>query len=209
VLIMTCRSFVALAFAAIMAIACSPSVGKDLKPVEGDSFLGPADAKVVLIEFFAPTCPACKSWHDKNWEQLKTSYIDTGKIKFVFRELPSHNPPVDASIFAIARCAGAERYSEVIDQAFVRQEAIELASRSVEGPRPALADLAKTFGLSAAQFESCIRDPANVDRIFAVQQDAQARRVGGTPTIFVNDREVPNPTFEALAREIETALTAP
>ena len=91
----------------------------------------------------------------------------------------------------------------------MRQEAIELASRSVEGPRPALADLAKTFGLSAAQFESCIRDPANVDRIFAVQQDAQARRVGGTPTIFVNDREVPNPTFEALAREIETALTAP
>lgn len=203
------RSLIALALATLLAVACSPSAGKALKPVEGDSVLGATDARVVVMEFFAPTCPACKNWHDKNWEQLKTAYIDTGKIKFVFRELPSHNPPVDASIFAIARCAGTDSYAAVIDEAFARQEAIEIASRSVEGPRAALTDLAKSFGLTADQFETCIKDPANVERIFAVQTDAQARRVGGTPTIFVNDREVPNPTFEALAKEIEAALSAP
>ena len=94
------------ALAAItLAAACGPQARATLTPLEGDSFVGPADAKVTVIEYGAPTCGACKSWHDQAWTQLKTSYIDSGKIKFVFREFPSHNPPVDAAIFSLARCA--------------------------------------------------------------------------------------------------------
>ena len=113
-----------------LAAACGPQVRGSLTPVEGDRFLGPADAKVTVIEYGAPTCPGCKSWHSQNWSQLKSGYIDTGKIKFIFREFPSHNPPVDAAIFSLARCAGTVDWFPLIDEAFARQEAIEIASRS-------------------------------------------------------------------------------
>jgi protein-disulfide isomerase len=192
---------------ALALAACNPGP-KTLTPVDGDSFLGAADAKVVVTEFFAPTCPACKGWHDANWSAFKAAYIDTGKIRFVFRELPSHNPPVDAAIFAVARCAGNDNYAEVIDEAFVRQADIEAASRSAAGPREAVVDLAAKVGLSAEQAEACIRDPKNVERIMSVQADADAKGVRGTPTFFINDREVANAQLAPFSAELDAAIAA-
>jgi protein-disulfide isomerase len=188
--------------------ACGPQARASLTPVEGDAFLGPADAKVTVIEFAAPTCPVCKAWHDKFWGEMKSAYIDSGKIRFVLRELPSHNPPVDAAVFAIARCAGPADYFPVIDKAFERQEAIEIASRSADGPRKALVSLGQEFRLSEAQVEACIKDPKNVQRIYDVQADADARGVTGTPTFFVNDRLIGGATMEEVWTQTRTALEA-
>src|SRR5215813_10168756 len=99
--------------AALLALglaACGPQARSSVTLVQGDAFLGPADAKVVVTEYGAPTCPGCKAWHDQYWAQIKSSYVDTGKIKFIFREFPSHNPPVDAAIFSIARCTDAKEF---------------------------------------------------------------------------------------------------
>lgn len=201
------KKFAAACLALGLAAACNQG-GKTFTPVAGDSFLGPADAAVTVIEFGAPTCPACKSWHDAVWAQLKTTYIDTGKVKFVFRELPSHNPPVDSAIASIARCSGNDTYFKVLDEAFKRHAEIETASHGATGPRPALVSLGAKFGMSAEQVEACIRDPANIARIQQVQADANARGVNGTPTFFVNDRMVNDARFDALSSEIEAALAA-
>ena len=105
-----------------LAAACGPQARGSLTPVEGDSFLGPADAKVTVIEYGSPTCPACKSWHDQNWAELKPDYIDTGKIKFVFREFAIHDPPSMPASSRIARCAGTRRLFPLLDEAFARQK---------------------------------------------------------------------------------------
>lgn len=191
----------------IALAACQPQA-RTLAPTEGDAFLGPADAKVVVVEYGAPTCPACKSWHDQAWKQIRANYVDTGKIKFVFRELPSHNPPVDAAISGIARCVGGEGYFDVIDEAFVRQRAIDEASHGPEGPRAQLVSLGAKFGLNAAQTEACVSDPALFARIFEVQDMANRVGANGTPTFFINDRMVNDPRPAAFAAAIDAALAA-
>ncbi|MEZ5937328.1 MAG: thioredoxin domain-containing protein [Hyphomonadaceae bacterium] len=195
-----------LAACALFVAACS-SPAVEMKALDGDSFLGPADAKVVVTEYGAPTCPSCKGWHDAFWEQLKSNYIDTGKIKFVFRELPSHNPPMDAAIFYIARCSGQDSYFKVIDLAFERQAAIERAYRSGDA-QSALIDLGKAVGMSAEQVEACTKDPKAAQRIFDVQTDADKLGVTGTPTFFINGKMVDDARYETMAREIDAALAA-
>jgi protein-disulfide isomerase len=192
--------------AAIAALALAAACGpKALTPVEGDSFLGPADSKVVVIEYGAPTCPGCKAWHDGNWARLKAAYVDTNKIKFIFREFPSHNPPVDAAIFSLARCAGTADWFPLIDEAFARQKDIEIASQGGTAT-DALKSLGQKFRLSAAQVESCIKDPKNIQRIYDVQEEGFGRGVHSTPTFFLNDKEVIDPRFETLSKEIDAAL---
>ncbi len=198
------------AAAALLMLAACGGPAKPGAPVTGDAFLGPANATVVLTEFAAPTCPVCKGWHDEVFAKVKSAYIDTGKIKFVLRELPSHNPPVDVAIFSIARCSGAENFFKVIDDAFANQAQIEIASRGAAGARSELAKLAAKYGIDAKAFEACIRDPANAERIESVRLDADKRGVHGTPTLFLNDQPVSenNYSFEGLSGVIDAALAS-
>jgi protein-disulfide isomerase len=192
--------------AALALSACSPQgASGPVTAMDGDSFIGGADAKVTIIEYGAPTCGACKSWHAANWAQLKTAFIDTNKIKFVFREFPSHNPPVDAAIFAMARCAGQAKYFPLIDEAFARQEDIEKASQQGKA-QDALNSLGSKFGLGAGQVKACISDKKNIDRIFAVRGMGEAAGVTGTPTFFINDRLVQDPSFGSMKSQIEAIL---
>jgi protein-disulfide isomerase len=199
------KTFGAAIAALTLAAACGPQARANLTPLEGDSFLGPADAKVAVIEYGAPTCPACKSWHGQNWAQLKAGYIDSGKIKFVFREFPSHNPPVDAAVFSIARCVGQAEWFAVIDKAFEKQMDIERASQRGEATQ-AMIDLGKEFGLSPEQVEGCIRDPKNIGRVQQSQDEGYARGVNSTPTFFINDREVHDASYEGMSAEIDALL---
>lgn len=189
-----------------LASACGPQARGALTPLEGDAFLGAADAKVIVIEYGAPTCPGCKGWHVQNWAQLKSGYIDTNKIKFIFREFPSHNPPVDAAIFSLARCAGTADWFPLIDEAFARQEDIERASRSAAGPQQELISLGAKFRLSEDQVKACIKDPKNLQRIIDVQEAGFAKGVHSTPTFFLNDVEVADPRFASLSAQIDAVL---
>jgi protein-disulfide isomerase len=194
--------------AAIAALALAAACGSQARtPLEGDSFLGPADAKVTVIEYGAPTCPGCRAWHEQNWAQLKAGYIDSNKIKFVFREFPSHNPPVDAAIFSIARCVGQGEWFAVIDKAFEKQEDIERASQRGEA-KQAMIDLGKDFRLSPEQVESCISDPKNIGRVQQSQEEGFARGVNATPTFLINDREVHDASYAGMSAEIDALLGA-
>lgn len=190
-----------------LAAACGPQARASLTPLEGDSFIGPADAKVTIIEYGAPTCPGCKAWHDQNWAQLKAGYIDSNKIKFVFREFPSHNPPVDAAIFSMARCVGQAEWFAVIDKAFEKQMDIERASRGGEA-KQAMIDLGKDFRLSPEQVETCISDPKNIGHVQQSQEEGFTRGINSTPTFLINDREVHDASYAGMSAEIDALLGA-
>lgn len=199
-----------------IAAACSQEAGTQtatIAPTEAiidgnlRPFLGKEDAEVVLIEYGAPTCPGCGAWHANFWQPLKAAYIDTNLIRFEFRVLPSHNPPVDAAIAGIGLCAGPDRFYDVLDKAFEDQLPIEMATRQGEA-RQAMVDLGDTFDLSEEQTMTCVNDPGRIDYIAAIQTEAQAVGVLGTPTFVIDGEIIEDSRFPALSEAIDAALAA-
>ncbi|OYX51642.1 MAG: hypothetical protein B7Y90_01250 [Alphaproteobacteria bacterium 32-64-14] len=200
----------AVALAATLAAgslaACGgPAPGRDkIVLVEGDAFKGPADAKVTVIEYGSPTCPGCKNWHDQNWAEVKRDYIETGKIKFIFREFAIHGP-IDFGIFSVARCAGQEDFFEVLDEAFLRQQELVKAAESGDA-MPALRLLGAKFNLSEEQVNSCVDEKANIRRINDVGTDATQKGINSTPTFVVNNVKIADSNWSAVKIAIDAAL---
>jgi len=204
----------AVAGLALALAACNPSAGP-VAPVAGDMSLGAESAPVTLIEYAAPSCPACKQFHDNVFKTIKTKYIDTGKLKFILREFPSHNPPVDIAVYQIGRCAGKDKYFEVIDAAFANQKTIDDAAHGPNGARPELLKIAQAVGLSEEKFTSCVSDPVGIQRV-QDGRDAAARELGinSTPTLVLNGtvmgaQDMSAYTLEGLSARIDAALAAP
>lgn len=199
------KSLATVLFAASLA-ACGGSTGRAaVTPVEGDAAIGPADAKVTLVEYGSPTCPACKSWHDQFWPEVKRDYVDTGKIKFVFREFAIHGA-IDAGIFAVARCAGPNDFYAVLDEAFVRQQ--DLTRAGMQGSAlPELTALGGKFNLSADQVKTCLNDPAIIRRINDVRSDASGKGIDSTPSFVLNGTVLATNDWNQIKPMIDTVLT--
>ena len=99
-------------------------------PAEGDMTMGPDTAKVTVIEYASASCPHCAAFYKDVFPTLKTEYIDTGKIHFIFREFP-HNDAALAA-FMVARCAPKEKYFPLIDMFFTTQD--DWLQNPLDGP---------------------------------------------------------------------------
>lgn len=190
----------AAALSVVMALAaCS---GKDAAPAEGDMALGaPEGAKVTVVEYASVTCSGCAAWNEQVWPQFKAKYVDTGKVRYVFREFPT--PPADVAVagFLVARCAGEDKYFHVIDQ--IMRSLPEMHSGTP--PRDILLRTAREAGLSEAQFQTCVADP---EAVAAMEQRIKAARdagVTGTPTFMVNG-EVVDRSLDSLSQRIDSLL---
>src|SRR5512145_2665009 len=103
--------------AAGLAVLGQPALALDVAelnkpPAIGEMFLGNPDAKVTVIEYASATCPHCAAFHADAWKKLKAEYVDTNKVKFVFREFPLNDAALAA--FMIARALPKESYFPVI-----------------------------------------------------------------------------------------------
>jgi protein-disulfide isomerase len=197
----------AASLAAVSLGACGgsgPAGREKIVLVEGDAFKGPADAKVTVIEYGSPTCPGCKRWNELYWPEVKRDYVDTGKIKFVFREFAIHGA-IDAGIFSVARCTGQEEFFDVIDEAFVRQDQLVMAAQTGDA-MPALRELGAKFNLSAEQVNSCVDERANIRRINDVGADARQKGVNSTPTFLVNGVKIADSDWPAVKIAVDAAL---
>lgn len=192
--------------ATVSLAACdnAPAGREKIVLVEGDAFKGPADAKVTVIEYGSPTCPGCKRWHDLFWPEVKRDYVETGKIKFIFREFAIHGP-IDAAIFSVARCAGSSDFFEVLDEAFASQNELVAAAQSGDA-MPALRQLGAKFKLSEAQVNQCVDEPANIRRINDVGTDARQKGVNSTPTFLVNGVKIADSDWPAVKIAVDAAL---
>lgn len=175
---------------------------------EGDMAMGaPEGAKVTVVEYASVTCPHCAAWQEDTWPAFKAAYVDTNKVRYVFRELPT--PPVNVAVagFMIARCAGEDKYFDVVHNIMSSQNEWQAGVN----PRDTLFRIGNGAGLSNAQIEACIKDPEGIKAADARARAAQAAGVGGTPSFFVNDVAVVTPggegaSMEDLSRAIEAEL---
>ena len=145
----------------------------------GEKVLGKADAPVTIVEYASMTCGHCADFHNKTFPELKSRYIDTGKVRFIFREFPLD--PLAAGAFMLARCAGDDKYFAAVDALFHQQR-----TWAVQQPIPPLMTIAKQFGIGQEQFEKCLSDQKLLDGIEAVRQRGQKFGVNSTPTFFIN-----------------------
>jgi protein-disulfide isomerase len=172
-----------------------------------DMVLGNANAPVTLVEYASTTCPHCADFHEEAWEQLKTNYIDTGRVRFVFREFPTPPPAIAVAGFQLARCGGAtaEQYFTRVGELFRQQRAM-FSTGSIEGVRAKLIEIGGAAGLSEQQVTECINDQTGAERIRRLVEAGQRDGVTGTPTFIINGTKLEQaPTYENLSRALDAA----
>ena len=166
-----------------LAFGAAPSFAEDLTglndaPAFGEMTMGPDTAKVTVIEYASATCPHCAAFYNDTFGALKKEYIDTGKIRFVFREFP-HQPAALAA-FMVARCAPKERYFPLIDVFFTTQP------EWTQNPHDGLLKIALQAGFTTDSFEACLKNETVAKAILDVRKKADGFGVTGIPTFFVN-----------------------
>ena len=201
------RTFIAAAVAASALALAACNGGGNAKSAEGDIVLGNANAPVTVVEYASITCGHCAAWNQQVWPEFKAKYVDTGKVKFVFREFLTPPVEVAAAGFLVARCAGDDKYHEVVEAMFRgQQEMFESGD-----PRGVLLRVAQSAGMSEEQFNTCVTDEEGLKALQArVETATKDMNVQGTPTFFVNDKMVASGavSLEALSAEIDPLLAA-
>ena len=172
----------------LIADAMAQSGPDVAKPVSlPDMALGPANAPVTITEFASMTCPHCAAFNETVFPKIKSEYIDTGKIRYVFREFPLDIKAAAGSM--LARCIAkddAGKYFAVIDMLFKQQNDWVLKNTT-----ETLIRIGKQAGLSQQVIEECLKDQALLDKIAADQKYAsEVLKVDSTPTFFINGEKI-------------------
>lgn len=172
--------------AAVGLAACSKAGGGGGSAVPDDMTMGKANAPVTVIEYASVACPICGKWYRENWDTFKAKYIDTGKVKYVFREMlvgDSTEESIAAAGFLLARCAGKDKYFAVTDSIFKNQQDI------YNDPRGGLLRIAQSMGMSEPQFDKCVNDSGALQALDKRVQDyATKDGVNSTPTFVINGK---------------------
>jgi protein-disulfide isomerase len=143
----------------------------------GSPVVGSADAKVAMVEFTDYQCPFCARFEEHSLPRIKASYVDTGKLKIIVRDLPLdfHENAVGAAL--AAKCAAAQGAYEPVRQGlFANQQSL--------GP-PLYKQLAEKSKLDMGKFDACLGDAANAEAIRADSTYAASIGVTGTPSFFI------------------------
>ena len=187
-----------------LALLPVPAFAQDLSelntpPELGEMALGPEDAKVTIIEYASATCPHCATFHKDAYKKLKADYIDTGKIRFIFREFPLNDAALAA--FMIARAAPKEAYFPLIDVFF------ETLEKWAQNPAQGLLDIAKQAGFTQEKFDATLKDEKLARGILAIRDAGSKFGVKGTPSFFINGEAFDGDrTYDAFKAKIDPLL---
>jgi protein-disulfide isomerase len=171
---------------------------------EGPEYvMGNPKAKVTLVEYASASCPHCARFDVLEFPGLKAKYIDTGKVRYVFREFLTPPEQLAAIGFLLARCAGEAKYWTALDQFFHDQTEI-YTTREVQG---VVLRIAKSVGLTEPQVEACIDSKPALDALNARMETALAAKVESTPTFLINGVEFHGaPNKEVDLAELSAAI---
>lgn len=176
-------------------------VANPLQIQDFDVVLGSFSAPVTVFEYASMTCSHCKHFHDDVFGKLKAEWIDTGKVKFVMRDMPWDNLAVGMT--KITRCGNPANRYPLISAFFASQDAIIGAA----DPLPEIKKVAAQTGMTGEQVEACIRDE-KIHGVVMLQKMVAQRdmKIQGTPTLFVNGRRLDGaPEYDVLKKMLDEA----
>lgn len=184
----------------------SPAYAEGEQALAPDYALGEEDAPVTVIEYASFTCPHCARFHDDVFSQLKTDYVDTGKVRFVLREVYFDQFGLMAG--QIARCGGEMRYFGITDMLFSQQEDW-IGSGKADEIVANLRKIGKVAGLSDEQIDACVADEANTAAMIAAfQTHFTEDGIEGTPSFMINGQKYSNMSYRDFARVLDEKLAA-
>lgn len=148
----------------------------------GDRALGRDDAPVTLTAYLSTVCGHCAVWHEADFPEIKRRLIDTGRVRVVWRDLPTNPPQLAFAGAVLARCAAPERYDDALGALF-RGQATYLRDSNVDGW---LISAATAAGLPLDQARACLADDIRFDEIQTRARQASSLGVRSTPTLFLD-----------------------
>jgi len=147
--------------------------------VDDDPSLGRTDAPLTIVEFSDFQCPFCERFHSQTFPLIKQQYIDTGKVRFVYRDFPLGFHPNAEPAALVAECADEQgKFWEFHDKIFENQETLSDAMYRI---------WAQELGLNTEQFNSCLDSGKYRAEVQKDLADGTAAGIGGTPGFFVGE----------------------
>lgn len=209
---MLTRSFVA----ALALSLATPALAQDQSTTAGaeteasdvqtvpDISLGAEDAPLTVIEYASFTCGHCANFHAENWPKLKSEYVDTGKVKFIQRDVYFDAVGLWAGI--LARCGGDDKYYAVSDMLFDDQKKW-LAGDSGDEIAANLRKIGLKAGMSEEQMTACWDDKGQAESLIKTfQENATADEIEATPTFIIDGEKVKNQPWDDMKKIIDDKL---
>jgi len=169
-----------------------------------DRVLGDPEAPVTVVEYASYTCGHCGNFHGDQFKKLKAEYIDTGKVRFIHREVYFDRIGLWGGI--IANCGGDMRYYGISGMLYDQQDQW-LASSEAATIIESLRTIGKVAGLNDDELDACLADEDMVTRLVATyQHHAGADEINATPTLVIDGEKHSNMSYEALKEIIEARL---
>lgn len=182
--------------------AAAPKAGQAKVSLAPEEVMGNPKAKVTVIEYASAACPHCARVNNDVLPHLKKAYIDTGKVRYVFREMLTDPVPFAGTVFMMARCGGDKNYFALLDDVFHQQQAIYESGDLPGG----LLKIGAKYGLDKDKINACMGEDAVKglnDRVARAGKDG----IEGTPTFLIGeDKLVGEQSFEQLAAAIDKQL---
>jgi protein-disulfide isomerase len=199
------RHLIALFLVALIAGACGGSSSSPTAPTPSSSYVIPAAdladmlsekvlgnpaATVSIIEYSSFTCPHCATFHASTLPQIKAAYIDTGKVKLIYRDFPVPGASTQAVAVAaagLARCTGTARFFEAVEALYHTQAAWTGSSNPYSAMKQAVASL----GMSSDKMDACMASTEIQNAINReVNEATTSYNVSGTPTFIIGSQKI-------------------
>ena len=176
-----------------LEVTNSFGVSRDL---EGDHVISVGSPSNTIIEYASMTCPHCSDFHNETFPKIKSDLIDTGKVKYIFRDFPLDQYAMAGTL--IANCVTEDRYIDVINVLLKTQK------KWIQNGYQGLLSIAKNFGLSISQVEVCLSDEKLIKLIESNMRIAtNSFGITGTPSVFVNGKKISSLDYQEMLDEIK------
>lgn len=185
------RTLAAGAAAVLVLSACSgasSSDGRSAFEQEGDRATGAADAPVTIVEYASVACGGCAAWHASAMPTVD-QYIESGDVRFVFREMITGQPNLAIAGFMLANCAADDQYFDVIDLLFEQQRALFTAMQQGRA-QAQFQTIARSAGFTDEEFRACMEDESNLQAVRDANERAASSGITATPTFIVNGQRL-------------------
>ena len=165
-------------------------------------FLGNKDAKIVVIEYASMTCIHCANFHKQVYPKIKKNYIDTNKIKFIFRDFPLDKQALFASV--LAKCAPKDKYFNFVKLILTNQE--KWISND-DAFMNKLRNIGKLAGLNENKINSCFKDEKIVNNIIRTRSIGEEKyNINSTPSLIINEKKYSAMSYENFEKIIENLI---
>ena len=165
-------------------------------------FLGNKNAKIVVIEYASMTCIHCATFHKQVYPKIKKNYIDTNKIKFIFRDFPLDKQALFASV--LAKCAPKDKYFNFVKLILTNQEKWISNDDTFMNK---LRNIGKLAGLNENKINSCFKDEKMVDNIIRTRSIGEEKyNINSTPSLIINEKKYSAMSYENFEKIIENLI---